>query len=71
MLGHDYPPKSVMVDTVDEPEDDPVRYTFLKRVAIPGLISDGVSEDQIRLMMEEVPRRFLTGEKPIERAASG
>ncbi len=71
MLGHDYPPKSVMVDTVDEPEDDPVRYTFLKRVAIPGLISDGVSEDQIRLIMEEVPRRFLTGEKPIERAASG
>ncbi len=35
---------------------------FLSRVAIPGLLQDGVPQDAIDEMMREVPRRFLSGE---------
>ncbi|MCL6554150.1 MAG: hypothetical protein K6W08_13675 [Firmicutes bacterium] len=32
--------------------------------AIPALLADGVTEEQIRQMTIEAPRRFLTGERP-------
>lgn len=67
MLGHDFTPRPVLTGVPDEPEDEPTRYTFLKRVAIPALMTDGVTEEQVHLMTVEAPRRFLSGEKPLPR----
>jgi phosphotriesterase-related protein len=67
MLGHDYPPRPVLVDVEDAPEPEPVRYTFVKNVAIPALIEAGVTQEQVRWMTVEAPKRFLTGEKPLPR----
>jgi len=55
MLGHDYAPGL-------HPPESPTRYLFLSTVAIPALISSGVPQETVHLMMREVPRRFLTGE---------
>jgi phosphotriesterase-related protein len=70
MLGHDYPPPPTWTGQ-DPPQDpEPVRYTFVKNVAIPALIEGGVTEEQVRMMMVEAPRRFLTGETPLPREAA-
>lgn len=69
MLGHDYPPPPTFVGTETAPDPEPVRYTFVKNVAVPGLLEDGVTPEQVRLMTIEVPKRFLTGEKQVERGA--
>jgi predicted metal-dependent phosphotriesterase family hydrolase len=51
---------------VDPPQDpEPVRYAFVKNVAIPALIQDGVTAEQARIMTVEAPKRFLTGEKQL------
>jgi phosphotriesterase-related protein len=67
MLGHDYPPRPVLDGVENAPEPEPVRYTFVKNVAIPALIESGVTEAQVQTMMVEAPKRFLTGEKPLPR----
>jgi phosphotriesterase-related protein len=67
MLGHDWTPRPILTGVDDDPEDSPVRYTFLKRVAIPALVQAGVSEEQVRLMTVEAPKRFLAGEPPLPR----
>lgn len=67
MLGHDYPPRPVLAGVEDEPEPEPVRYTFIKNVAIPALLEAGVSQRQVAMMTIEAPKRFLTGEKPLPR----
>ncbi len=67
MLGHDYPPPPTFVGS-DPPQDpEPVRYTFVKNVAVPALIEDGVTREQVRMMTVETPKRFLTGEKQLPR----
>jgi phosphotriesterase-related protein len=69
MLGHDYPPPPSYVG-MDPPDDPmPVRYLFVKDVAIPALMADGVKEARVQAMMVEAPKRFLTGDKPLEREA--
>jgi len=67
MLGHDYPPRPIFAGVENAPEPTPNRYTFVKTVAIPGLIADGVTEAQVRTMTHEVPKRFLTGQTPLPR----
>jgi len=62
MLGHDYAPRAVRVGAEGAPMD-PTRYLFLSQTAIPALLEDGVSEEQVATMMRDVPRRFLTGEQ--------
>ena len=61
MLGHDYGPRAVLAGEEPAPEE-PTRYLFLTNTAIPALREMGVSEDTIRTMTVDVPRRFLTGE---------
>jgi phosphotriesterase-related protein len=70
MLGHDYPPPPSFAGMETSPDPEPVRYTFVKRVAVPDLLERGVSEAQIRTMTVEAPRRFLTGETPLPRERS-
>jgi phosphotriesterase-related protein len=70
MLGHDYPPPPTWAGQVPPQDPEPVRYTFVKNVAIPALLEDGVTEEQVRQMTVEVPKRFLTGQKPLPRDAS-
>jgi phosphotriesterase-related protein len=61
MLGHDYGPRAVLAG--EEPSvEEPTRYLFLTNTAIPALRAMGVSEEIIRTMTVDVPRRFLTGE---------
>ncbi len=68
MLGHDYAPRAAVVGVSEPPsEPGPVRYLFVKNVAIPALMADSVSEEQVRLMTVEAPKRFLTGETPLPR----
>lgn len=62
MLGHDYAPAPVIRGAEQLPPDGPTRYTFVTNKAVPALIKDGVTEEQIDTMMRAVPRRFLTGE---------
>ena len=38
------------------------RYTFVTNKAVPQLKQMGVTEEQVEMMLKEVPRRFLTGE---------
>ena len=63
MLGHDYAPAPVSATSKRPPTtDEPTRYLFVTRTAVPALITAGVPQQTIDLMMREVPRRFLTGE---------
>jgi len=63
MLGHDYAPAPVSASSKGTQEaDEPTRYLFLTTTAVPALISDGVAQETIDLMMRDVPRRFLTGD---------
>lgn len=58
MLGHDY-----ARDYQNPPMPNQVQhYLFLTKTAIPGLLSGGVPQGTIDLMMRDVPRRFLSGE---------
>jgi len=60
MLGHDYAPGPVFAG--EEPVvETPTRYLFLSTTAIPGLREQGVSEEDIRAMTVDAPRRFLGG----------
>ena len=70
MLGHDWTPAPVLTGVENPPEESPTRYTFLKRIAIPALIADGVTQEEIDLMTIEAPRRFLSGETPLPRQES-
>jgi phosphotriesterase-related protein len=67
MLGHDYPPPPSYAGEPSPQDPEPVRYLFVKDVAVPALLADGVTEAQVRLMTHEAPRRFLRGEKPLPR----
>jgi phosphotriesterase-related protein len=69
MLGHDYPPPPSYAGEPSPQDPEPVRYLFVKDVAIPALLEAGVTEEQIRLMTHEAPGRFLTGEEPLPREA--
>lgn len=64
MLGHDYGVRPVIrgITLTPDPDTHPTRYLFLNHTAIPALLADGVTEEQVRQMMVEAPRRFLTGE---------
>jgi len=62
MLGHDYAPAPILAGQEPPTPDEPTRYLFLTRTAIPALRELGVTEDVIRTMTVEVPRRFLCGE---------
>jgi phosphotriesterase-related protein len=64
MLGHDYGVRSVVRGITYDPDPDthPTRYLFLSTTAIPALLADGVTREQIHQMTVEAPRRFLTGE---------
>jgi phosphotriesterase-related protein len=67
MLGHDYPPPPTWVG-LDPPQDpEPVRYAFVKNVAVPALLEEGVTQEQVRQMTVEVPKRFLTGATQLPR----
>lgn len=61
MLGHDYAPMPVRAGAADERRSEPTRYLFLHTVALPALREAGVSEEAIRTMLCDAPRRFLTG----------
>ncbi len=63
MLGHDYGVRPVIHGISNDPDPDthPTRYLFVTNTAIPGLRADGVTDEQIRQMTVEAPRRFLTG----------
>ncbi len=60
MLGHDYAPGPVFAGEKAE-EGGPTTYLFLSRTAIPALREMGVSEDDVRAMTVDAPRRFLSG----------
>jgi phosphotriesterase-related protein len=62
MLGHDYAPAAVRAAVTPPASDGPTRYLFVSTVAVPALLEAGVTRDAIDEMMQEVPRRFLTGE---------
>ncbi len=62
MLGHDYAPSPVSAGRQPADDGEPTRYLFVTTTAVPELLRDGVSEEQIDVMMREVPRRFLSGE---------
>ena len=68
MLGHDFGVRIVQRDTPPQELDEPTRYLFLSTTAFPHLRGLGVTDDQIRTMMVEVPRRFLTGVQQVARA---
>ena len=63
MLGHDYAPAPVSAGSQRATSSEPTRYLFVTTVALPALRKEGVSEETIDLMMREVPRRFLAGER--------
>lgn len=62
MLGHDYAPAPVLAGQEPPARHEPTGYLFLTTTGIPGLREMGVSEDAIRAMTVDVPRRFLSGE---------
>jgi predicted metal-dependent phosphotriesterase family hydrolase len=47
--------------------DEPSRYLFLSTTAFPHLREMGITDEQIRTMTVEVPRRFLTGVQQMAR----
>ena len=60
MVGHDYaPPEVLRGSTTVAPR--PTRLLHLSTVALPALRASGVSDEVIRTMTHDVPRRFLTG----------
>lgn len=64
MLGHDASAtKPVPAGMSEAPSDgyNPDGMLFLTRVGLPALRELGVAQDDIDMMMREVPRRFLTG----------
>jgi phosphotriesterase-related protein len=63
MLGHDYAPAPVLAGHNPLTSGQPTRYLFVSSVAIPALREAGVAQSDIELMMRDVPRRFLTGER--------
>jgi phosphotriesterase-related protein len=63
MLGHDYAPAPILVGAENIPPEEPTRYLFVTRTAIPALKKMGVSDDVIRTMTIDVPRRFLSGKE--------
>ncbi len=66
MLGHDFGVRPVIRGLPENPDYDssPTRYLHLSTVAIPALRAEGLTEQHIREMTVNVPRRFLTGEQP-------
>jgi len=62
MMGHDYAPAPILAGQEPPASDEPTGYLFLTRTGIPGLRELGVTEDIIRTMTVDVPRRFLSGE---------
>lgn len=62
MLGHDHAPAPVLAGQQPPASAEPTRYLFLTNTAIPGLRELGVTDDVIRTMTVDVPRRFLSGE---------
>jgi phosphotriesterase-related protein len=65
MLGHDYGVRLVVRGAETPPPPEPSVYLFLSTTAIPELREGGVTEEAIRLMTVESPRRFLTGAEPL------
>lgn len=63
MLGHDYAPAAVLAGHPAPAATGPTRYLFVTNVAIPALIESGVPQSTIDMMMRDVPRAFLTGER--------
>lgn len=62
MLGHDYAPAPISaLGSGAAPEAGPTRYLFVTTVAIPALRHAGLKEEDVEMMMIDVPRRFLTG----------
>ncbi len=65
MLGHDgHATQALAADLNEWPNGVGPRgsMTVVTKVAIPGLLADGVTQGQIDQMMIEAPRRFLSGE---------
>lgn len=65
MLGHDgHATQALAADLNEWPNGVGPRgsMTVVTKVAIPGLLADGVTQAQIDQMMIEAPRRFLSGE---------
>lgn len=62
MVGHDYAPLPVRVGEENTASTSPTRYLFLRTVALPALVSEGVDPDIVEGLLHEVPKRFLTGE---------
>lgn len=67
MLGHDYGVPLVQRGVEPVPLEEPTRYLFLTCTAIPALRNLGVTDEQIRVMTVEAPRRFLSGAEPLSR----
>jgi phosphotriesterase-related protein len=63
MLGHDESPSPVAAGAPMPPPDDPPAYLLVSTVAVPGLRAAGVDDEAIDLMLRDVPRQFLTGER--------
>ena len=61
MLGHDYAPSPVSAGRVSADDGEPTRYLCVTPTAVPELVRAGVSQEQIDMMMREVPRAFLSG----------
>jgi phosphotriesterase-related protein len=67
MLGHDYGVRLIERGATPSPPAVPTRYLFIQNTALPAMREQGVTDEQIRLMTTEVPRRFLTGATPLAR----
>lgn len=63
MLGHDYAPAAVLAGSPAPAATGPTRYLFVTNVAIPALIESGVPQATVDMMMRDVPKAFLTGER--------
>lgn len=61
MLGHDYAPQAIRAGAPVPEAGGPTRYLFVSTTAIPALLTAGVAQESIDTMMQDVPRRFLTG----------
>ena len=65
MLGHDASATRPVPAGMSEPPSDgynPDGMLFLTRTGLPALRDMGVRQDEIDIMMREVPRRFLAGD---------
>ena len=65
ILGHDWGPPPVRAGSEPPDGSEPTRYLFVSTVSLPALGEAGVSEDDIDIMMRDVPRRFLTGARVV------